>query len=88
MSHQNLMYLVPIVAIIALLFAFYLTHIVIKEDEGTEKMKEIASAISEGAHAFLWSEYRVLIIFVIILFFCIGIGVGNFVTSILSLIHI
>ncbi|MDD6423845.1 MAG: sodium-translocating pyrophosphatase [Intestinibaculum porci] len=82
MSHQNLMYLVPIVAIIALLFAFYLTHIVIKEDEGTEKMKEIASAISEGAHAFLWSEYRVLIIFVIILFFCIGIGVGNFVTSI------
>ena len=39
-------------------------------------MKEIASAISEGAHAFLTAEYKILVIFVIVLFVLIGLGIG------------
>ena len=45
-------------------------------------MKEIASAISEGARAFLTAEYKILIVFVIVLFLLIGFGIGNWVTAI------
>ena len=44
-------------------------------------MKEIAAAISEGARAFLTAEYRILIIFVAVLFVLIGFGIGNWVTA-------
>lgn len=45
-------------------------------------MKEIAAAIAEGARAFLTAEYKILIIFVAVLFVLIGIGIGNWVTAI------
>lgn len=45
-------------------------------------MKEIASAISEGARAFLTAEYKILIVFVMVLFLLIGFGIGNWVTAI------
>ena len=51
--------------IVGLLFALYLALYVLKHDEGTERMKEISSAIKEGALAFLAREYRVLTLFVI-----------------------
>lgn len=76
------MYVVPVVSVLALLFAGYLAVKVAKQEEGTEKMKEIASAISEGARAFLTAEYKILIIFVIVLFLLIGFGIGNWVTAI------
>ena len=79
---ENLMYLVPVVSVLALLFAGYLAVKVAKQEEGTEKMKEIASAISEGARAFLTAEYKILIVFVIVLFLLIGFGIGNWVTAI------
>lgn len=79
---ENLMYVVPVVSVLALLFAGYLTVKVAKQEEGTEKMKEIASAISEGARAFLTAEYKILIVFVIVLFLLIGFGIGNWVTAI------
>lgn len=44
-------------------------------------MKEISTAIHEGAKAFLFAEYRVLIIFVAILFLAIGFGLGNWITA-------
>lgn len=46
---NNYMYLVPIAAVIALLFAAYLAGKVGKQDAGTDRMKEIAGAIAEGA---------------------------------------
>ena len=55
---NNYMYLVPIAAVIALLFAAYLAGKVGKQDAGTDRMKEIAGAIAEGARAFLMAEYR------------------------------
>lgn len=76
------MYVVPVVSVLALLFAGYLAVKVAKQEEGTEKMKEIASAISEGARAFLTAEYKILIVFVIVLFLLIGFGIGNWVTAI------
>ena len=79
---ENLMYVVPVVSVLALLFAGYLAVKVAKQEEGTEQMKEIASAISEGARAFLTAEYKILIVFVIVLFLLIGFGIGNWVTAI------
>lgn len=76
------MYVVPVVSVLALLFAGYLAVKDAKQEEGTEKMKEIASAISEGARAFLTAEYKILIVFVIVLFLLIGFGIGNWVTAI------
>ena len=79
---NNYMYLVPVAAVIALLFAAYLAAKVSKQDAGTERMKEIAGAIAEGARAFLTAEYRILIVFVVVLFVLIGLGVGNWVTAV------
>ena len=76
------MYVVPVVSVLALLFAGYLAVKVAKQEEGTEKMKEIAFAISEGARAFLTAEYKILIVFVMVLFLLIGFGIGNWVTAI------
>ena len=79
---NNYMYLVPVAAVIALLFAAYLAAKVSRQDAGTERMKEIAGAIAEGARAFLTAEYRILIVFVVVLFVLIGLGVGNWVTAV------
>ena len=70
------MYLVPVAAVIALLFAAYLAGKVGKQDAGTDRMKEIAGAIAEGARAFLMAEYKILIIFVVVLFVLIGFGIS------------
>lgn len=79
---NNYMYLVPVAAVIALLFAAYLAAKVSRQDAGTERMKEIAGAIAEGARAFLTAEYKILIVFVVVLFVLIGLGVGNWVTAV------
>ena len=79
---NNYMYLVPVAAVIALLFAAYLAAKVSRQDAGTERMKEIAGAIADGARAFLTAEYKILIVFVVVLFVLIGLGVGNWVTAV------
>ena len=73
---NNYMYLVPIAAVIALLFAAYLAGKVGKQDAGTDRMKEIVGAIAEGARAFLMAEYKILVIFVVVLFVLIGFGIS------------
>ena len=73
---NNYMYLVPIAAVIALLFAAYLAGKVGKQDAGTDRMKEIAGAIAEDARAFLMAEYKILVIFVVVLFVLIGFGIS------------
>ncbi len=79
---DNLMLLVPVCGVLALLFAVVLIMRVKKQDAGTEKMREIAAAISDGAKAFLRAEYKILVIFVSVLFILIGFGIGNWVTAI------
>ena len=65
----------------AVIFALFTAAKIKKQDAGTEKMKEIAKSISDGAKAFLFSEYKVLIIFAIVLFLLIGLLLGNWLTA-------
>ena len=54
-------------AILALLFAVFSAARVLKKDQGSEKMKEIAKAIQQGASAYLKRQYKIVFIIVIIL---------------------
>ena len=78
---DSLVYLAPVMAIVALLFAVYKICFVSKADAGTDRMKEIAASISEGARAFLFAEYRILAIFIVILLVAIGLFI-DWVTAI------
>lgn len=73
---ESLLYLAPIAGVVALLFAFIKAKTISSADEGNDKMKEIAHSIAEGARAFLFSEYKILVVFVAVLFIVIGFGVG------------
>ena len=86
MSMERLIYFAPVLGICALLFAFYLTKKVGKQDAGTDRMKEIAAFIHEGARAFLTAEYKILVVVVAVLFVLIGIGIGNWVTAVCFLV--
>lgn len=77
-----LLNIVPVFGAAALLFAAYLASKVTKQSAGTDRMKEIAAAISEGAQAFLTAEYKILVVFVVVLFLLIGLGIGNWITAI------
>lgn len=54
--------------LLGLAFAAYLAMSVLKEDQGTERMKELSQAIFEGAMAFLNRQYKTLIPFTAIIF--------------------
>jgi len=58
--------IVPLGGAIALLLAALLAYRIKREDAGTERMQEISRAIREGSMAFLNSEYKVLVVFVLI----------------------
>jgi K(+)-stimulated pyrophosphate-energized sodium pump len=55
------------ISLVALVFAWYLVREVLSASEGTPKMKEISTAIQEGAKAYLSRQFRTLGIFLIIL---------------------
>ena len=70
---EKILWLAPALAAAALLFAAYKARFVSKAAPGNEKMQEIASAIAEGANAFLMSEYKILAIFIVVLFALIAV---------------
>jgi K(+)-stimulated pyrophosphate-energized sodium pump len=61
------LWILPIPGLIALIYTWYKTTWIRKQDEGTEKMRSIAARIREGAMAFLRAEYKILIWFVLFL---------------------
>ena len=63
---MDLIYSAPIAGAAALIFAFWKTSWVNKQDAGTTEMKDIAALIREGAMAFLAREYKVLAGFVVV----------------------
>ena len=69
---DKLIYLAPAMGVVALIFAGILIARVNKQAPGNDRMKEIADAISSGAKAFLISEYKMLVVFAIIVFLAIG----------------
>ncbi len=74
---MDLLYLIPVVGVIGLFFALLMALRVSKQEPGNEKMKEISASIHEGATAFLTSEYKILVIFVAVLFLAIGFGMNK-----------
>ena len=69
---MNLLLLIPAAAVIALIFAAYKAIYVKRADAGNERMQEIAAAIAEGANAFLMAEYKILAVFIAVLFVLMG----------------
>lgn len=65
---DKMIWLAPLFAAVALLFALYKARYVSKCDAGNSRMQEIAAAIAEGASAFLRAEYKILAIFIVVLF--------------------
>ena len=67
------MLFIPVAAgVLALCFALYFAMFIRKQEVGTERMRKISSAIATGARAFLFAEYKILIIFAVLLFVAIG----------------
>ena len=71
-----------IAAVIGLVVAFCLAAWIGKADEGTDRMKEIAGYIREGAMAFLRREYKTMAIVIAVLFLLIGVCI-NWTTAVL-----
>ncbi|AZR72283.1 sodium-translocating pyrophosphatase [Anoxybacter fermentans] len=61
-----MLFAAPVAGILALLFAFYLASKIEKADFVNDRVRELSKAIHEGAMAFLNREYRILVIFVIV----------------------
>ena len=78
---QSLIFLIPVFGVLALLFTFWKSAWVSKQEEGTEKMSKIAKSISDGAMAFLKAEYKVLAIFVVIVGVLMAMGGMNAASS-------
>ena len=79
---EMLFYAVPAASLVALLFAYIFFRQMMKEDEGTPTMKQIAQYVREGAMAYLKQQYKVVVVVFAILavFFAIlayGFGVQN-----------
>ena len=78
---NNLFYLVPAAAVIALVFAYIFFRQMMKESEGTATMKEIAKFVRDGAMAYLKQQYKVVIIVFVVLAILFGVlayfGVQN-----------
>jgi len=66
-KEMDLVYLAPIGAVLALLFAGYSYMSIKREGTGTELMQKIAAAIHEGAMVYLNKQYRAIALFVIVL---------------------
>ncbi|AHF14996.1 sodium-translocating pyrophosphatase [Niabella soli] len=69
---QHLIYLVPLMAIIGLIYTLLKYRWVVNQDAGTPRMQEISRHISEGAMAFLKAEWKILAYFVIIVAILLG----------------
>ena len=67
----------PYLGVAGLIVAYLIYVIIKRSDQGPEEMVEIADAIHEGAMAFLKREYSILLIFVIIVFALLYMGVGE-----------
>ena len=70
------LWMTPVLSLCALLFAAYKAHYVSSSAPGNARMQEIAGSIAEGASAFLRAEYKILVVFIIILFVLISLFIG------------
>lgn len=66
-------WLAPVCAAVGMIVAAYLGNWVLKQDPGSEKMNSISVKIQQGAQAFLMSEYKLLVIFVVVVAVVMGV---------------
>lgn len=69
---DKLIYLVPAMAVLGLVYTFIKFNWVSKQDAGTDRMKEISNYIAQGAMAFLRAEWKILAYFAIIVALLLG----------------
>ena len=65
-----------VISLVALVYAVYLSFVVLSKDSGTDKMKDISNAIKEGAMAYMKRQYKTIFWFAIILTILLGILFG------------
>ena len=73
MNPETLFWLVPAASVVALLFAAIFFFNMKKADEGTDRMKEIAGYVREGAMAYLKQQYKVVALFFVIIAIVFGV---------------
>ena len=74
---DTIIYLIPCFGILALIYTFWKSSWIAKQDAGTDKMKNIAGYIAEGAMAFLRAEYKVLAIFIVCVAVLLALSSGS-----------
>ncbi len=85
-----LLYSAPLAGCLGLVFAGVVVLYILRLDAGTERMRAIASAIQEGAQAYLNRQYRTIAVIAVLLALCIALAidpetaVGFLVGSVLS----
>src|SRR5690606_23784725 len=67
-SSITIVVVIGVIAAAALLLSWTLRQGVLKKSDGTDKMREIASAVQEGASAYLNRQFRTLALFVVVVF--------------------
>ena len=82
MDIPSVFWLVPIASVVALGMAWYFFKSMMSADEGTPRMREIAEYVRKGAMAYLWQQYKVVIMVFAILvilfaFMAYGLNVQN-----------
>lgn len=82
MNIPSVFWLVPIASVVALGMAWYFFKSMMSADEGTPRMREIAEYVRKGAMAYLWQQYKVVIMVFAILvilfaFMAYGLNVQN-----------
>jgi len=82
---NGVVFLAPAMGLVALVFAFLMAAKIEKVEVGTKRMREISTYIQEGSMAFMSREYKVLSVFVLVLFVVIAVGL-NLMTAVCFLI--
>lgn len=82
MDIPSVFWLVPIASVVALGMAWYFFKSMMSADEGTPRMREIAEYVRKGAMAYLWQQYKVVIMVFAVLvilfaFMAYGLNVQN-----------
>ena len=74
MNASQVVYIVPGIAILALIYAMIRASWVHRQDAGDERMQTIGRWIADGAMAFLYREYRSLAVFVVVVAILLGVS--------------
>jgi Na+/H+-translocating membrane pyrophosphatase len=83
---DKLIYVIPAMGIVGLLYTFVKFAWVSKQDAGNRRMKEISTYIAEGAMAFLQAEYKILTYFVLIGALLLGV-MGLVMKTVIGVLH-